>query len=336
MPPRRTSGAHRGARALPRPRPLPRPRLALPPRRHRPPLARPSTRPKRPPRDPVHSPPDGRKRDGPSPSNGPPPRAGNPGLSDAALFRAVDPSGFLLGLLGGEPVTCISVVNHDAATAFLGFYVCRPGHRGKGLGWRTWQAGIAHAGPRRIGLDGVVDQQANYAKSGFTLVWRNIRHAGRFTVPADWAPSEPIVPLPTGAAAAAARLDVATFPADRRAFLKDWFAAPGHVGLGLSRGGALAGFGVIRPCREGFKIGPLIAPDAAAAETLYLALARHADGATVVLDTPEPNAEAVALAMRHGLAPVFETARMWTGDPPDADVARLYGVMTFELGEPAH
>lgn len=256
----------------------------------------------------------------------------NPGLSDAPLFRAVDPDGFLVGLLDRKPVTCISVVNYDDATAFLGFYICRPEYRARGYGWRTWQAGLAHAASRRIGLDGVVAQQDNYRRSGFRLAWRNIRHSGAAAVPAGWEPPEPLVRLAADAAPDAARLDRATFPADRSPFLAGWFAAPGHVALGIARGGALAGFGVIRRCREGFKIGPLIAPDAAAAETLFLALAREADGAMVVLDTPEPNAAAVDLARRHGLAPSFETARMWTGKPPEADVGRLYGVMTFELG----
>jgi len=223
-------------------------------------------------------------------------------------------------------------VNHDAHTAFLGFYIAKPEHRGKGYGYRTWQAGIAHAGARRIGLDGVVEQQANYGKSGFRLAWRNIRHGGTVTVPHDWQPAEPVGPLAEAPLAEVAALDRATFPADRSDFLADWIAAPGHVALGIRRAGSLAAFGVIRPCRSGFKIGPLVAPDAAAAETLLLALAREAGGAALVLDTPEPNIEAVALATRHGLSPVFETARMWTGEEPVPAPDRLYGVMSFELG----
>jgi hypothetical protein len=37
-----------------------------------------------------------------------------------------------------------------------------------------WNAAIAHAGPRVIGLDGVVAQQQNYARSGFKLAYANI------------------------------------------------------------------------------------------------------------------------------------------------------------------
>jgi hypothetical protein len=36
--------------------------------------------------------------------------------------------------------------------------------------------------------------------------------------------------------------------------------------------------------------------------------------------------------VRHGLVPVFETARMYSGAIPDEPVERIYGVTTFELG----
>jgi hypothetical protein len=52
----------------------------------------------------------------------------------------------------------------------------------------------------------------------------------------------------------------------------------------------------------------------------------------VQLDVPAPQAEAVALARRHGLQPVFETARMYAGPAPALPMQRLFGITTFELG----
>jgi hypothetical protein len=98
------------------------------------------------------------------------------------------------------------------------------------------------------------------------------------------------------------------------------------------RDGALAAWGVIRPCREGFKIGPLVADDRAAAESVFDALIAAVGGAHVYLDIPEPNAAAQALAQSRGLAPVFETARMYTGEVRDVAIRRIFGVTTFELG----
>src|SRR5260370_4669623 len=74
----------------------------------------------------------------------------NPGLADAACFAAVDPGGFLLGEYRGEPAATISVVNYDQEFAFLGCYIVRPDLRGRGFGWRIWQAGLPPARARTI------------------------------------------------------------------------------------------------------------------------------------------------------------------------------------------
>lgn len=255
----------------------------------------------------------------------------NPGLGDAGPFLAADQGGFLLARLDGEPVACISVVTYGPAYGFLGFYICRPEFRGRGFGWATWGAGMARLGDRTVGLDGVVAQQANYAKSGFVLAHRSIRHAG--TVAAQ-APSDPRLraPGPEDRVALAA-YDRAAFGIDRPGFLAAWTdGSEGRVTRLLVEDGRVVGYGTIRPCRSGYKIGPLFADDAAGAEALFLALAAEAGGATIALDTPAPNAAAVALAERHGLTPVFETARMYRGPDPGLPLARIFGITTFELG----
>jgi hypothetical protein len=89
---------------------------------------------------------------------------------------------------------------------------------------------------------------------------------------------------------------------------------------------------VIRPCRKGFKIGPLVADDRASAEIVFDALVAESGGGEVFLDVPEPNREAVALAQAKGLSPVFETARMYTGEVRPMRLDRVFGITTFELG----
>jgi GNAT superfamily N-acetyltransferase len=254
----------------------------------------------------------------------------NPGVNDAPCFATVDAEGFLIGELDREPAATISCVNYDDRFAFLGCYIVRPDLRGHGFGWRIWRAAIAHAGARTIGLDGVVAQQDNYRKSGFRLAYRNVRYGGR--VVAVGAQARPLTPLADVPLAIVAANDATVFPARRLAFLRAWIGTRGHVGRALMRDGALAAWGVIRPCREGFKIGPLVADDRAAAEAVLDALIAAVGGAEVFLDVPEPNAEAQALAQSRGLKPVFETARMYTGEVRDVAIQRIFGVTTFELG----
>jgi hypothetical protein len=183
-----------------------------------------------------------------------------------------------------------------------------------------------------VGLDGVVAQQGNYRKSGFALAWRNIRFEGVASgaaAPADAA----IVPLASLPFAAVAAWDQPLFGWPRSGFLQGWIAQPRARALGLVEEGALRGYGVLRPCRQGHKVGPLFADTPQVAERLFAALtAGLPAGETVYLDVPEPNAEALALAQRHGMQLVFETARMYTGEAPALPLHRIYGITTFELG----
>ncbi|HWX49870.1 MAG TPA: GNAT family N-acetyltransferase [Roseomonas sp.] len=254
----------------------------------------------------------------------------NPGLTDADTFFAADPEGFLLAEVAGEPVGCISAVRQGRGHGFIGFYIMRPDWRGKGIGIALWRAGMARLAGRVVGLDGVVAQQANYARSGFALAWRNIRFTAAAPVPVPGGAGE-VVPAGSIPFAAIAALDATVFPAEREAFLRAWLSAPGHRALAVREGDVLRGFGVLRPCRSGAKIGPLTAADPPAARALFNALVAEAPG-PVSLDLPESNPAAVTLAREAGMTPAFETARMYAGPTPALRRERIFGVASFELG----
>ena len=254
----------------------------------------------------------------------------NPGLADGPCFAAADPEGFFIGELDGAPAATVSCVNYGASFAFLGFYIVREDLRGRGYGLRIWNAAIARAGRRVIGLDGVVAQQQNYKKSGFELAYANVRYGG--TVVAPDTPQAGVIGLSEVPLATVEAYDATVFPAPRTSFLRAWINSPGHVGCALVRDGELAGFGVIRPCVNGRKIGPLVADDRATAEVVLSALLAKVGAGAIFLDVPSVNRDAIALAEDWGLAPTFETARMYTGAIPPLQLERVFGVTTFELG----
>jgi len=254
----------------------------------------------------------------------------NPGLADADCFHAADPAGFLIGRLNNEPVGCISVVTYQPAFGFLGFYIVKPALRGQGYGLRLWQAGMARLENRVVGLDGVIAQQENYRKSGFVLAHRNVRFGG--VVDCEQPRDERIVAIGPDLVGDVMAYDRACFPAARDAFLRCWLRPEQRTGLALIEDGAVRGYGVIRVCQRGFKIGPLFADTDEGADLLFRALAAGAKGEEVFLDCPEPNRPATELAARYGLSPVFETARMYRGTAPALPLARIYGISTFELG----
>lgn len=255
----------------------------------------------------------------------------NPGLHDADCFYAADPNGFLIGLLSDEPIAVISVVKYDDHFGFLGCYIVKPGYRGQGYGKQIWNAGLAYLRGCSIGLDGVVEQQSRYMKSGFILAHANARYQGR--AGGEVAADAQIVPLATLPFADLIAYDRPLFPADRSAFLRSWIDQPEGIALGILQAGELAGYAVLRRCRNGFKIGPLFADTAELAERLFLALkARAPAGADIFLDAPAANAAAVDMAQRHGMTVCFETARMYLGTRPELPIERVFGVTSFELG----
>jgi GNAT superfamily N-acetyltransferase len=254
----------------------------------------------------------------------------NPGLHDAESFHAADPEGFLFARLNDEPVGMVSAVHYGAGFGFLGFYLVRSPFRGQGHGIALWRAAMQRFGSRVIGLDGVVAQQDNYRKSGFALAWNNVRYEG--AARAGVVPSS-VVPLNELPLQAVLDYDAAFFADDRRTFTRHWVAQRGSTALAVRRDGQIVGYGVIRPARSGHKIGPLFADDAEAAEQLYQALVSQApQGTTVQIDIPARNPLALALVRAQGLAPVFETARMYVGPVPALPMQRMFGVTSFELG----
>jgi hypothetical protein len=254
----------------------------------------------------------------------------NPGRHDSIAFASADPHGFLIGRIDGEPATCISVIRYGTGFGFLGFYIARIPFRGKGYGRATWQAGMQRLAGRNVGLDGVVEQQENYRASGFTFAWTNMRYSG---TPAEVQPP-PGVRLVDGRALPfdmVAAYDRRFFPAARDAFLACWLVLPGHTTLAALRDGETIGLGVVRPSREGCRIGPLYAqsPDVAAALLSGLATA---EAEPTFIDIAEINPAATGLAEQLNLKPEFETARMYTGPVPSIDTAGLYGITSLELG----
>ncbi len=254
----------------------------------------------------------------------------NPGLHDAECFYLADPDGFLIGELGGERVGCISAVSYGGRFGFVGLFIVRPEFRARGYGRRLFEAALERLRGQNIGLDGVVAQQEHYARHGFRLAYRNVRYRGRAASVEVDASIGPATSVDFDAIRA---LDREVFPEPREAFLRAWLTQPACRAFVARAGHDLRGYAVMRRCREGWKVGPLVAEDGLTARRLYDAASSSApERDALFLDLPESNARALVLAAELELSPVFETARMYTGPDPAVRLQKLFGVTTFELG----
>jgi GNAT superfamily N-acetyltransferase len=261
----------------------------------------------------------------------------NPGLYDADSFYTADPEGFLVGLIDGQPISSISVVRFGDHYAFLGFYIVKPEFRGQGYGYRLWQNAMARMDGRDVGLDGVVAQVGNYEKSGFESAYLNSRFSGPANPGGEDDPR--IVPLSDIPFEDVLAFDSNLVAAPRAAFLQRWIQQPESHALGLREDGQLAGYGMIRRCREGYKIGPLFANSRDVAEALFSALERRVPaGSMLYIDVPaeSQSPQANALVRERGMTPAFSTARMYRmwnrGMKISLPLHRWYGVTSLELG----
>ena len=262
----------------------------------------------------------------------------NPGLHDAVCFRSSGAEGFKGGFLDGQMIASASAVNYDDSYSFLGFYIVRPEFRGSGYGIQVAEAVKAHCADRNMGMDGVVEQQDNYRKFGFTLAYDNYRFSGiAGDILRDLKDIQSNQIMPLRAVNDELKLyDRHLFPAPRDTFLQAWLDAPNHVSRVFYENGGIKGYATLRRCLNGYKVGPLFADTTEVAQALLVSLLSTipADqmGSEVFIDMPNPNGQAMALAGQLGLTKVFETGRMYSSHTPDIDLNRIYGITTFELG----
>lgn len=256
----------------------------------------------------------------------------NPGLDDAAAFLAADPTGFFAGEIDGQLATVISAVRYGNDFGFIGLFITKPEHRAKGYGQNIWDHAMAYLDGRAIGLDAVTEQTPRYAKHGFKPVYRNVRYAGTSACSPSMDPR--LTEIDQGLLPSLRTYDRRFFPAERDSFLKSWTSpeAVTRSGFAFVEDGDMQGYGVLRQCGDGSKIGPLFADTPEIGEALFTALAGRVKGQTVILDTPEPNAAALLLAEKYEMTPEFETYRMYKGPAPDLPLDQTFGITTFELG----
>lgn len=253
----------------------------------------------------------------------------NPGLNDAECFYQADPTGFYAAKLNGEIVGIISIVKYADDFVFEGLYIVKPEYRGMGIGGKIQQFAIEASGDKNLGLDGVVSMQQKYKNYGLKTAYFSIRYAST----AQKSPANACQPICAEDFKDVAAYDHACFGFERQNFLKCWLSQK-TVTTRLIRGkkGDLSGFGVLRRCGVGYKIGPLFAQTADAAELLFDSLTATVAGETVYLDVPDPNTTAVAFAKKRRMQPVFSTVRMYSKKAPDVPLGKVFGVTTFELG----
>jgi GNAT superfamily N-acetyltransferase len=247
------------------------------------------------------------------------------------------------GALAGAVV----LTRYGADLASVGMMLVATRYGRRGLGRALMEHLLAEAGDATVTLFATDLGKPLYDKLGF----RAIRRSAAFTGPFRAEPAEPAEPSetavttaaratdnskmrtrPAAAADMASIIDVdkAAFGADRSLLLRRLPAFAGQL-LVLETEHGLAGFAAAWQNHTSTVIGPVVAPDGAAARRLIGDLAAGIRG-QVRLDLDPDRPELPPWAVRHGLQPAGLNAVMAYGDrPPPGDPARLFTPISIAL-----
>ncbi|MDF1758196.1 MAG: GNAT family N-acetyltransferase [Legionellaceae bacterium] len=256
----------------------------------------------------------------------------NPGLNDAKCFYATDPNGFFIGKLNDVPVTMGSAVIYDDEFAFCGLYMASEDYRHKGFGYTLTKKRLEYIGSRNAGLDGLILMVSKYENLGYQIAHYNTRYRGCGPYELRCQPKYTLTSLAEIEMSKIVAFDRLHFPAPRDTFLNCWLKQKDGAGFGVLIEDKLCGYGYIRPCRSGFKIGPLFADNQDIAEEIFLKLIDFAGDKEFYIDCPETNLNAKALAFEYDLETIFQSARMYLKYEPKIAIQNVYGITSLELG----
>ncbi len=261
----------------------------------------------------------------------------NPALDDDKTFISAYPDAFYLGLLNGNPVSCLSAPVYQNSYAFIGYYiVAQPENRHKGLGLLLWNhvfEQLESKGIINMGLNALLVQADNYAKGGFKGTHKNLRYV--YTVSGEEHAPPEVLTTASGKHQAITQFDGQFVPEKRPNFIKAWLhnnhAHHCHI---QDENGAIRAYGCIRKAAKCYRAGPLYADTleqtVALLHTLTAGLQK---GEQVYMDIPDSNPYYLQFVKILNLSYAdFECLFMYRGTPPHFPKQKIFAVSTIETG----
>lgn len=265
----------------------------------------------------------------------------NIGQFDASAYHALDPQGHFLFLLNKQPIGAISIVKYSPKLFAIGPFIVKKEYRHKGYGKQIWQHAINLLEENKdytAGLYSVPIQISRYANSEFkesfqVQRWQknNIKNTSNLEKI-----EEGLQPINECSIELMLEYDQSLFSASRKKLFTKFIENPCIVGfLSTDNQGKVNGFGLIRPCIEGYRIGPLYADDFENAQKLFLTLLHKVNNTSVFIDAPANNPRIKSFTDYFGLDRISEadTMAMVRGEmPAQNNNYKKYAICSLEVG----
>ncbi|MCP4659076.1 MAG: GNAT family N-acetyltransferase [bacterium] len=252
------------------------------------------------------------------------------------LYLRHDPEGSLIAETDGRPVGMVTTTRY-ADAAWIGNLIVPPESRRRGIGRRLTSSALellTAAGIRTVRLEADPPGIGIYRRLGFRDELESLRfRLDEAPPPAAAAPADSAIePLTEALLPAAADFDRPRF-GDHRARMLGLLLEVAETGCLLRRGGITAGYLMVLGTRSGLQIGPWIAADAAAAQTLLGEALRHGGGRRVTVGLPASNRAGRELLSRYGFTATPSSYRMVRGPGGAAGTPRnVFAIANGAIG----
>lgn len=273
----------------------------------------------------------------------------NVGKYDAKAYYKAFPTGCRLLLHEDKIVGGIFLAEYNNQFTFIGLFIVEKNYRDQGLGKLLWDDTMKQLEKMTsIGLYAVPQQVSRYQKSDFKssndiLRWETQMPSNSSSLGTaentnnvlflDKENSDLILQVD--------EYDNKMFRMPRFSLIKAMLEIQQVVGFAVKEQGKVVGYGIIRPCQKGHRIGPLYANNFEDVKNLTLKLldvVRQLN-TPIIFDAPSPelNKFITAFAEYFNLQRVkdADTQAMFKGEMPkeiEETTDKLYAICSLELG----
>jgi ribosomal protein S18 acetylase RimI-like enzyme len=242
-----------------------------------------------------------------------------------------DPEGCFIAESRGRRAAMVTTTGYRE-TAWIGNLIVEPDYRRQGIGERLMVHAMQHLarrGYKTIRLEADPPGINIYRRLGFAEEFESLRYGldgGESETPTH------IESLTRDNLSAVAAYDSEQFGDDRRRLLHILLDRA-EAAYWVRGGGECCGYALVCPSRTGFRIGPSIASDRAAAEKLLQAALASHGGSVLTAGVPAVNDDAVSLYRAHGFRACPSSFRMVSGERTgEGNPARVYAIASGAMG----
>lgn len=234
--------------------------------------------------------------------------------TDWELLVALAPNRCFAGRIDDTLVATTTVITYDGDVSWIGMVLVDEEYRGQGYGSRMFRTALEATlenGPSAIGLDATHLGRNLYSKNDFVEIVPITRWRGSLE---STTTTDDVTELESTESDLVCSFDRCAVDVDRGELLDRLLALDGVTGLVYECEDDLYGYAVLRPGRQHWQLGPVVAETSAVYAQLLSAAAEELNSESVIVDSPMDDCDDEILS-RSGLTPERRLSRMTHTEP---------------------